>query len=231
MKCCAAALATLLVAAPVAAQTVMTVARAEVTLPAGEWLFMPKSASDGLMVIGRLSIEAETQTALLVHNGAVRAWVEVTATPRTFGYPLELANNCRASHAALWSRAVEEGNPLDRQCVSASAPFDAASTLQARPALGEAARERGLTLPKELVFASAHTLRQKGLWMRINFYAEPSFEGADKNLPKDMPTRVSARHAAYALQLLARVRDCLYSVRCAVELPALMFADASAPTK
>jgi hypothetical protein len=229
MRLFAAALVVFMLAAPVAAQTVMNVARAKVLLPVGQWVVMPAAAGDGLTVIGRLSIEAEVQTAFLVQEGAVRGWVEVTATPRTFGFPLELANNCRASNATLWSRAIEEGNPLDRQCASASAPFDAVRTLQARPALGQAAHELGLALPKELVVASAQMLRQKGLLMHINVFAEPSFVGDDKDLPKNMPSRVNAQHGAYALQLSALVRDCLYSLRCAVNLPALLFADAAAP--
>jgi hypothetical protein len=227
-------LAAFLAVAPVAAQTAIKVARAELSLPAGEWVVLPAATVNGLTVIDRLRIEAESQTAFVVQSGALRAWVEVAATPRTFGYPLELANICRTRSATLWSQAVEEDNPLDLQCVSASAAFGAARMLQARPVLTAAASQRGLTLPKELVLVSAYILRQKGLLMSVNLYAEPSFIGDDKDLLKDVlkdvPARVNAQHSAYALQLLARVRECLYAMRCAVGLPAVLFAE-SVPAK
>jgi hypothetical protein len=228
MKLFAAALATLLIAAPAAAQTAVKLARAQVLMPPGEWVMLPPAAATGLSVIDRLRIEAETQTAFLVQDGAIRAWVEVTATPRTFGYPLELSNICLTNSTTLWSVPVEEGNPLDLQCVSASAPLDAAGYLEDRPALVDAAQARGLTLPKQFVFASGYMLRQKGLLMSIDVYAEPSFVGDAKNLPKSMPWRVSPQHGAYAMLLMARVRDCLYSIRCAVDLPPLSFAEAVA---
>jgi hypothetical protein len=224
-------LAALCMAAPVAAQNVIKVARAEVKLPAGEWVTLPQVLGDGLRVEGFAGVEAEVQTAFLVHGGAVRAWVEVAATPRTFGYPLELANICRTRSATVWSLAVEEGNPLDLQCVAATAAFGATRALEARPTLSAAARARGLSLPSEVVFISAHMLRKMGLLMRINLYAEPGFVGDTQNLPKDTPARVSAQHGAFALQLSARVRDCMYSIRCAVELPAVQFADAAALSK
>ncbi len=160
-------LAALCVAAPAAAQNVIKVARAEVKLPAGEWVTLPPGMGDGLRVEGFAGVEAEVQTAFLVHGGAVRAWVEVAATPRTFGYPLELANICRTRSATVWSQAVEEGNPLDLQCVAATAAFGATRALEARPTLSAAARERGLSLPSEVIFVSAHMVRRMGLLMRL----------------------------------------------------------------
>jgi hypothetical protein len=231
MRLFAAALAAMVLTAPVAAQTVMSVARAKVVLPAGEWVVLPKAVSEGLKVEGHAGVEGERQTAVLIQSGAVRAWVEVNATPRTYGFPLALSNDCRASSATRWSVAVEEGNPLDRQCVSASAPFGAARTLEARPTLGELARERGLALPHQLVFMSAHMVRTMGLLMDISVFAEPSFVGDNYNLPLNMPQLISARHGAYALQLMALVRDCLYSVRCAGDLPALVFTEAAVQGK
>jgi hypothetical protein len=227
MKGFAAALTLLCVVAPVAAQTVMKVARAELILPAGEWLALPGATGDGLNVIGRMQIDGEVQTSMLVRDGAVKAWLRASATPGGVGKALEIRSTCRASSASVWALPIEGGSPTDLQCASATRSYAMQDYKKYWSNVLVAAEAAGLRLPTRLVQVSANMMRKTGAVMRIDLYAEPSFVGHPQSLPSGAPADVKAEHAAYAQQLLLRIRDCLNSITCKTEIPTISFAEAA----
>lgn len=220
-----------LLAAPV--DTVVDVARASVRLPAGEWISLSRSRVDAVKVNDQRTIPGEVLTLALVRGQQLEALVTITATAGGAGGAVQWSSDCKPSDPGLWAARPSGGNPEDMECVYASAPFAAEEMFSDETAWGREARARGLSAPDEMVMASAEVGSRMGALMSVEVLADLDFAGAPGPLEAHsgdvLPTDVDDRHAAFAMQLLRRVRDCVYSIRGRMDFPPITFISAAPP--
>ena len=221
----------LLFAAP--ADTVVDVARATVRLPAGEWVSLSRSKIDAVKVNDQRTIAGEVLTLALVRGQRLEALVTITATAGGAGGAVQWASDCKQSDPGMWAARPSGGNPEDMECVYASAPFPAEEMFSDETAWGREARARGLSAPDEMVMASAEVGSRMGALMSVEVLADIDFAGVPGPLETHsgevLPVDVDGRHAAFAMQLLRRVRDCVYSMRGRMDFPPITFISAAPP--
>jgi len=215
------------------ADTVVDVARATVRLPAGEWVSLSRSQVDAVKVNDQRSIAAEVLTLALVEGGRLHALVTITATAGGAGGIVQWSSDCKPTDAGLWAIRPSGGNPEDMECAYASAPFPAEEMFSDETAWGQAVHARGLHAPDEMVMASAEVGSRMGALMLVEVLADVDFAGAPGPLSAPaadtLPSTVDDRHAAFALQLAQRVRDCVYSLRGRMDFPPITFISAAPP--
>jgi len=232
MAVCLGALATSgALAAP--GDTVVDVARATVRLPAGEWVSLARSKVDAVRVNDQRSIAGEVLTLALVHGQQLDALVTITATAGGAGGMVQWSSDCKPTDPGLWAARPTGANPDDMECVYASAPFPAEEMFGDQTAWGGAVRARGLSTPDEMVMASAEVGSRMGVLMSVEVLADIDFAGVpgplDAHTGDQPPVSVDDRHAAFAMQLLKRVRDCIYSIRGRMDFPPITFISAAPP--
>jgi hypothetical protein len=215
------------------ADSVVDVARATVRLPAGEWISLSRNEVDAVKVNDERSIGGEVLTLALVRGQRLDALVTITATAGGAGGKVHWAADCKAGDPGLWATRPAGANPDDMECAYASAPFAAEDMFSEETAWGREARARGLSAPDEMVMASAEVGSRMGALMSVEVLADIDFAGApgppDAKAGRDLPPSVDDRHAAFALQLLQRVRDCVYSIRGRMDFPPITFISAAPP--
>lgn len=218
-------------AAVAAAESVVDVARATVRLPAGEWLSLARSTVDAVRVNDQRSIPAEVLTLALVHDQQLDALVTITVTAGGAGGLVSWTSSCEAPEPGIWSARPVGADPSDMECAYASAAFAPDDFFSESTDWGREARSRGLRAPDEMVLASAVVGSRMGSWMSVEVLASADFAGDQGPLSgvddADVPSGVDDRHAAYAVQLLNRVRDCIYSMRGRMDFPPIHFIPAA----
>ncbi|HEX5684497.1 MAG TPA: hypothetical protein VFY73_10745 [Ideonella sp.] len=215
------------------ADTVVDVARATVRMPAGEWISLSRHQVDAVKVNDQRSIPAEVLTLALVQGSRLHALVTITATAGGAGGFVQWPGDCKPTDAGLWAVRPSSANPDDMECAYASAPFPAEEMFSDETAWGKAARARGLRAPDEMVMASAEVGSRMGALMSVEVLADVDFAGAPGPLSataaETLPSSVDDRHAAFALQLAQRVRDCIHSIRGRMDFPPITFISAAPP--
>jgi hypothetical protein len=215
------------------ADSVVDVARATVRLPAGEWVSLSRDKVDAVKVNDERSIGGEVLTLALVRGQRLDALVTITATAGGAGGKVHWAADCKAGDPGLWATRPAGANPDDMECAYASAPFAAEDMFSEETAWGREARARGLGAPDEMVMASAEVGSRMGALMSVEVLADIDFAGSpgplDAKVGSGLPPSVDDRHAAFALQLLQRVRDCIYSIRGRMDFPPITFISAAPP--
>lgn len=215
------------------ADAVVDVARATVRLPAGEWISLSRDTVDAVKVNDQRSIPAEVLTLALVQGGRLDALVTITATAGGAGGFVQWSGDCKPSDAGQWAVRPAGANPDDMECAYASAPFPVDEMFGDETTWGQAARARGLLAPDEMVMASAEVGSRMGALMSVEVLADVDFAGAPGPLSPPaadtLPSSVDDRHAAFALQLAQRVRDCVYSIRGRMDFPPITFISAAPP--
>ena len=215
------------------ADTVVDVARATVRLPAGEWISLSRNQVDAVKVNDQRSIPAEVLTLALVQGSRLHALVTITATAGGAGGLVQWSSDCKPTDTGLWAVRPAGANPDDMECAYASAPFPAEEMFGDETSWGQAARARGLRVPDEMVMASAEVGSRMGALMSVEVLAGADFAGVPGPLTAaaadELPSSVDDRHAAFALQLAQRVRDCVYSIRGRMDFPPITFISAAPP--
>lgn len=204
------------------------VARAKVTLPAGNWTVLSRSKAPAVRFEGGGSIEAAVVSVALVERNRIEVLLVIKATAGGAGGKIEWNSGCRTMTPDLWAMRPGGGNPDDLECAYASSLVPTTALLSDRTALGVELARSGLALPGMAVHVSTTMGSRTGALMEVDVWAPASMSGPEQ-APPNVPTRVNPRHAAYALQMAEAVRTCLYSWRGRMTLPPIKFSQSAEP--
>ena len=224
------AISLLLVGTASAGAETVSVGRASINLPEGEWKVLTVSEGKTLLdggVSGSLAMD--DQAFVLTSGNDIKALLYVSSSKAGSGKTTYWTNTCDGN-ARLFTISLTK-NPNALECGKATGPLKTDVYLKiAIPKVLAAVEDRRLVLPAIVQSTSATVGNSNGTSLHINLLAVPAFTGLQSSESLTVPPLVKAVHAAWARELTVAVKESVYSMSGKMTIPAITFAAPSGIT-
>ena len=224
------AITLLLVGTACAGAETVSVGRASINLPEGEWKVLTVTEGKTLLDGGTSgSLAMDDQAFILSSGNDIKALLYISASKSGSTATTYWTNTCDGG-ARLFAINLTK-NPNAFECGKATGALKTDVYLKiAIPQALAAIEGQRLVLPPVVQSTSATVGNSNGTNLHINLLAVPTFSGLQPSESLTVPPLVKASHAAWARELAAAVKESVYSMSGKMTIPAVTFAAPSGTT-